>query len=442
MDGSGLVGGVSDGAATITATAEAVGGSARIVVYHRDRLALEAFYRATSGPNWWNSNNWLSDAPLGEWYGVVTELGNVTELNLGYNGLSGPIPPELGNLADLTVLDLGMNRLSGPIPPELGNLSNLTVLDFGQFPLFGGRLSGPIPPELGDLANLTVLDLGDNRLSGPLPEELAGLTALRLLHLDKNMLTGPIPAGFGRMSRLHELTLSFNEDMAGPLPSELTSLRQLGVFLASGTELCVPSGPDFQTWLRGMYKQRIDPCDPDPLMAYLTQAVQSRVFPVPLVADEKSLLRVFVTAREATSEGIPPVRARFYVDGEETHVEEIPGKSTPIPTEVDEGDLAKSANAEISADVIEPGLEMVIEVDPGGDTGRRPAGREADPGDRPAGGGRSGSARLRPDRDPVCLELDPRFVDRGPRRGHGRGPRWPPAAPGHAHPAADRRTWR
>ena len=366
VDGSGLVGGVGDGPATITAMSEAIGGNARIVVFHRDRLALTALYRATNGPRWFQSDNWLSGAPLGEWHGVETEHGNVTEINLQYNGLSGPIPPELGKLADLKVLDLGWNRLSGPIPAELGNLANLTVLDLGQFPLRGGLLSGPIPPELGKLVNLTVLDLNDNQLTGPLPEELADLAALRLLRLDKNLLTGPIPAGYGRMSRLHELTLSFNEAMAGPLPSELTSLRQLGVFLASGTDLCVPSDPDFRTWLDGMYKRRIDPCDPDPLMAYLTQAVQSRLFPVPLVEDEKALLRVFVTAREATGEGIPPVRARFYVDGEETHVEEIPGKSTPIPTVVDEGDLDKSANAEIPAEVIEPGLEMVIEIDPEG----------------------------------------------------------------------------
>ena len=390
VDESGLVGGLEEGAATITATSEAIGGSAQIVVYHRDRLALEALYRATGGANWFNSNNWLSDAPLGEWHGVVTEQGTVTELDLQYNGLSGQLPPELGNLANLTLLDLRFNNFTGPIPPELGNLANLTKLDFGHFPLFGGLLSGPIPPELGSLANLTVLDLGgnqlsgqippelgklshltvlglaDNRLSGPLPVEFADLATLRLLHLHKNLLTGPIPAEFGRMSRLHELTLSFNEEMAGPLPSELTSLRQLGVLLASGTKLCVPSGPDFQTWLEEIYKRRIDPCDSDPLMAYLTQAVQSRVFPVPLVAKEEALLRVFVTAPKSTSEGIPPVRARFYVDGRETHVEEIPGKSTPIPTEVDEGDLAKSANAEISADVIEPGLEMVIEVDPEG----------------------------------------------------------------------------
>ena len=169
------------------------------------------------------------------------------------------------------------------------------------------------------------------------------------------------------MSGLRELTLSRNEEMAGRLPSELTSLRQLDALLAGDTELCAPTDPDFQTWLEGVYKRRIAPCgDGGPSMAYLIQAVQSREFPVPLVAEEKTLLRVFVTARKATSEGIPLVRARFYLDGEETHAEDIAGKSTAIPTEVDQGSLSKSANAEIPAEVIEPGLEMVIEVDPEG----------------------------------------------------------------------------
>ena len=169
------------------------------------------------------------------------------------------------------------------------------------------------------------------------------------------------------MSGLRELTLSRNEEMAGRLPSELTFLRQLDALLAGDTELCAPTDPDFQTWLEGVYKRRIAPCgDGGPSMAYLIQAVQSREFPVPLVAEEKTLLRVFVTARKATSEGIPLVRARFYLDGEETHVEDIAGKSTAIPTEVDQGSLSKSANAEIPAEVIEPGLEMVIEVDPEG----------------------------------------------------------------------------
>ena len=73
-----------------------------------------------------------------------------------------------------------------------------------------------------------------------------------------------------------------------------------------------------------------------------------------------------VTADRATDEGIPLVRARFYHNGREVHVEDIPAKSDPIPTEVDERSLSKSANAEIPGDLLEPGLEMVIEIDPDG----------------------------------------------------------------------------
>ena len=37
-----------------------------------DREALVALYNATDGENWLRSNNWLSDAPLGEWFSVIT----------------------------------------------------------------------------------------------------------------------------------------------------------------------------------------------------------------------------------------------------------------------------------------------------------------------------------------------------------------------------------
>ena len=107
------------------------------------------------------------------------------------------------------------------------------------------------------------------------------------------------------------------------------------------------------------------PCGERP-SAYVTQAAQSREFPVPLIAGRRALLRVFPTAGGTTDEGIPDIRARFYLGGREAHVEEIPGTSEPIPTEVDEGRIATSANAGIPADVIRPGLEMVIEIDPGG----------------------------------------------------------------------------
>jgi len=41
------------------------------------------------------------------------------------NNLIGTIPKELCVLKSLEVLDLGMNQLTGPIPPEIGNLALL-----------------------------------------------------------------------------------------------------------------------------------------------------------------------------------------------------------------------------------------------------------------------------------------------------------------------------
>jgi len=102
------------------------------------------------------------------------------------------------------------------------------------------------------------------------------------------------------------------------------------------------------------------------VMAYLTQAVQSRRAAVPLVAGRDALLRVFVTAERSTGAGLPPVRARFHLSGAQAHEVVIPAQTGTIPTEVEEGDLLRSANATIPAGIVRPGLEMVIEIDPDG----------------------------------------------------------------------------
>ena len=133
-----------------------------------DRDMLAALYNATDGPDWAENANWMSDTPIVGWYGVTTDGdGRVVELNLHRNGLSGEIPPELGNLSNLEVLSLWTNRLSGEIPPELGNLSRLETLY-----LWDNRLGGDIPPELGNLANLRNLSLSKNKLGGCIPSSL------------------------------------------------------------------------------------------------------------------------------------------------------------------------------------------------------------------------------------------------------------------------------
>ena len=118
-----------------------------------DKETLVAFYNATNGPNWRFNENWLSDAPLGEWDLVTTnDDGRVIRLELSGEGFGA---------------SLGGNQLSGEIPPELGNLANLKWLF-----LSGNDLSGEIPPELGNLANLESLGLTGNELSGCAPASL------------------------------------------------------------------------------------------------------------------------------------------------------------------------------------------------------------------------------------------------------------------------------
>ena len=288
-------------------------------------------------------------------------LGNLTGLFLHGNNLEGTIPAELGNLANLEWLYLARNALSGPIPAELGNLAAMTILWLSE-----NQLTGSIPPELGNLRNATYLGLYRNALTGPIPPELGGLAAMERLFLYENDLEGPVPPAFGTMVRLRQLGLTNNAALEGPLPAELTALTRLDVLLAGGTALCAPEDPALTAWLERVRKRRVASCSGGNHQAYLIQTVQSRAFPVPLVAGEEALLRVFVTAPAPVTEGTPPVRARFFRNGAETHVEDIAGNSRPIPTEVDESSLLKSSNALIPGDVVQPGLEMVIEVDPDG----------------------------------------------------------------------------
>ena len=291
----------------------------------------------------------------------LAKLERLERLLLNDNQFSGVLPPELGGLVDLRDLWVQHNLLEGPIPAELGALVRLEFLR-----LSANRFEGPLPSELGGLAQLGVLELNRNRLSGPLPPQLGQLARLVTLSLGDNMFSGAVPPEFGNLGRLRGLQLQNNADLSGPLSERLISLR-LSEFLTGGTALCAPDAPAFQTWLESIPKRRTRQCGGEgQAEAYLTQAVQSREYPVPLVAGESALLRVFVTSDRETSASVPPVRATFFVDGVETHVADVPAGSSPIPTEAEEGELDLSANAEIPGDVIQPGLEMVVDVDPAG----------------------------------------------------------------------------
>ena len=435
VDQEGWVLGVAEGSVEITAASGALSASKTLAVQGEADLmrgALIALYESTDGPNWKQNENWLSDAPFEDWYGVSTDAeGRVTQLSLVdnrlrgtiprqienlktlrrlwlySNELSGPIPPELGNLPELTHLGLSSNDLSGPIPPELGRLTSLTTLWLtfndlsGPIPselgnlaslevawIYNNQLSGPIPPELGELTQLTDLqlqanaltgvippELGDlaeltklwlyqNRLSGSIPPELGKLGKLTELALHDNQLRGPIPSELGKLTRLTRLALNGNAGLSGPMPLGLSALTELADLRLYGTGVCALNDADFRAWLAGVPTAEVALCRQGGAPFYLIQAVQSLENPVPLVAGEDALLRVFPMAIQETDERIPPVRATFYDDGSLVHTLDIPVGSAALPTEFSDGALDQSANRMVPGSVLQPGVELVIEVDP------------------------------------------------------------------------------
>ena len=128
-------------AACLLAPLAFAGAATAQVQEDSDRHALVALFDGTDGSSWDRRDNWGSELPLDQWYGVTTDAaGRVTRLDLPSNGLSGEIPDEISYLTDLKHLDLGGNELFGEIPVLVGKLRKLEVLD-----LQNNRLDRQIP---------------------------------------------------------------------------------------------------------------------------------------------------------------------------------------------------------------------------------------------------------------------------------------------------------
>ena len=191
---------------------------------HPDDLAvLTAVHNATGGETWENGDNWLSDKPFLEWYGVTLDLeGRVSGIDLRGNNLTGHLPPELAGLHHLQRLDLGNNNLTGTIPREYGGFNTLTTLI-----LYENQLTGSIPRELGSLKELQHLDIAYNGLTGEIPAELGTLDELRVIRVYENELTGLIPASLAKLRFLQSLELQSNQ-LSGALPGEFADWSGAG----------------------------------------------------------------------------------------------------------------------------------------------------------------------------------------------------------------------
>lgn len=248
--------------------------------HKREREALIAIYHALDGDNWYNNDNWCSDKPLSEWYGIFYD-NYVLGLGLEYNNLSGYVPQEIANLYYLDWLNLKenpnlsfihedfakLNITSLKLPNvknlplasiltmsnlvelyldlreveinteiNLENLINLVNLELivtsAKIPsninkatkllnLQLGGFEGNFP-DLTGLNDLFSLQIVNGKLSGEIPKELTKLNSISIIKLCNNQLSGTIPPELFLMPNIESIDLSYNS-LSGTIPSEMAT---------------------------------------------------------------------------------------------------------------------------------------------------------------------------------------------------------------------------
>ena len=291
-----------------------------------DRDVLVVMYNEMDGENWTERQNWLTDQPIGEWFGVEANAnGQVRSIALPDNMISGNLPYELGQLTELETLDLSDNLLMGPLPPTLGELGNLVNLHLQD----NIDLTGFLPHEFTALHNLEQLILHGTQIcaqrSSDIQAWLEGIPDRRItncadlradrialdalynrtqgrnwidndgwgsneyvgswsgvttnddgrvasLDLAENNLQGRLPSEISLLGYLTHLDLTDNPNLGGPLPIEITRLN-LDTLLLAGTQLCFSEDDEFQDWLNSIGNTSYETCsviNPHPDVGALT----------------------------------------------------------------------------------------------------------------------------------------------------------------------------
>ncbi|XP_009127925.1 tyrosine-sulfated glycopeptide receptor 1 [Brassica rapa] len=233
----------------------------------QDRDSLLLFSTNVSSPL--SPLHWNTSTDCCSWEGISCDdspQNRVTAILLPSRGLSGTLPPSVLNLRRLSQLNLSYNRLSGPLPQGFFSaLDQLTVLDL-SYNSFNGKSpfeqsstnesNQNFPIQTVDLSSnlfqgdiltgsvflqgavrLTSFNVSNNSFTGPLPSFICTSSPrLTKLDLSYNKFTGVISQGLGRCSRLRVLRAGFNK-LSGEIPKEIYSLSNLEELLLPANQL-------------------------------------------------------------------------------------------------------------------------------------------------------------------------------------------------------------
>ena len=338
--------------------------------------------------------------------GVFSGLSNLRSIELVINGLTELPEDVFSGLSNLRRIGFESNHLTELPAGIFSGLSRLGSLD-----LYDNALTELPEGVFSDLASLKFLGLGWNELT-ELPEGVfSGLASLKELDLGQNpgspfVLTVKVARTDGgdpssRTPATLEFTVAEGAPFAMTIPLSVrggTLSLPNASFAAgatvgseatltpdgSGAGVSVAFGPvptvceDPETNTEGPKCSGLEIAAGDLLVvanpetvalsvpaAHLTQASQDLSGGVPLIAGRQALLRVFATADERYAVGHQG-QATFFVRGREVHSASLQPPTGGIPVDLEEGRLAHSFNARIPRHVLQPGLEMAVELDPDG----------------------------------------------------------------------------
>nr|XP_027108809.1 receptor kinase-like protein Xa21 [Coffea arabica] len=194
-------------------------------------LSLKA--KITGDPHEILASNWSATSSVCDWRGVTcgSRHRRVTALNISNLGLTGTIPPQLGNLSFLMSLDMSRNNFYGELPHELIRLSRLRVLSLGI-----NMLGGNIPSWVGSFQQLRQFSLRNNSFTGFIPPSISNMSKLETFNLQFNSLQGAIPMEIGKLNKLKQIVLDYNQ-LSGSLPLGMFNISTLEMIAFQGNSL-------------------------------------------------------------------------------------------------------------------------------------------------------------------------------------------------------------
>lgn len=120
---------------------------------------------------------------------VFKNIPTLKRIDAGTCGFTGPLPDIFTSIPLLEALILTNNKMNGTLPATINKLK------FSELHLGGNKFSGPLPSLDSSKVKMYYLTFWSNQFTGNIPESYGNFTNLKYFHIEDNKVSGNIPAG-------------------------------------------------------------------------------------------------------------------------------------------------------------------------------------------------------------------------------------------------------